>query len=131
MTFLIAVGIAACTRPKTPACTTKTDFVQLAAAVGFVCLVLIFLPFVSGLEFSGPESECIYLSCWPQPYQELLLAAPALMAAMTMGACAIIGARIRWWLRACIPAGIYAAATTAQIVSWHSVITIFLNCPSP
>lgn len=130
---LIAVGMAACTTPNAPSgsATTRIDFVQLAAALSFVCLTLMFLPFVSGMEFTAPDDQCVYGNCWPQPYQELLLAAPALMAAVSMSVCAIIGTRTRWWLRALIPAAAVIGASALQFATWQPLILPILGGPPP
>lgn len=109
----------------------RIDLVQLSAAVSFVCLLLMFLPFVSGLEFTGPDSQCIYGDCFPRPYQELLLAAPALVAAAGMTVCGVIGTRMRWWLRALVPAVTFIGASAVQLAIWQSVVLPFLGGPSP
>lgn len=133
MIGLMAAGFAACTTPKSPSGRTpmRIDLVQLSAAVSFVCLLLMFLPFVSGLEFTGPDSQCIYGDCFPRPYQELLLAAPALVAAAGMTVCGVVGTRMCWWLRALVPAVTFIGASAVQLAIWQSVVLPFLGGPSP
>lgn len=133
MVGLMAAGFAACTAPKSSSGRPpmRIDVVQLCAAVSFVCLLLMFLPFVSGMEFIGPEDQCIYGDCFPRPYQELLLAAPALAAAASMTVCAFLGPRMRWWLRALVPAVIFIGASAVQLAIWDSVVLPFLGGPSP
>jgi hypothetical protein len=129
----MAVGIAACVTPTATSSTAKRqiDFAQLAAAFGFLCLIVIVLPFVSGPEFVDPENQCIYGDCWPPPYQELLIASPALLAVAGMSVYGIIGSRWRWWLRSSIPAIIFAGASVVQLATWQAVILPFLGRPSP
>ena len=133
MTVLIGCGIAACVTPTSLSGTARrhVDFAQLTAAFGLLCLIAAVLPFVSGLEFTGPGNQCIYVDCWPRPYQELLIASPFLLAAVGMSICGIIGSRMPWTLRSIIPAVIFASAAAVQLATWQSVVLPFLGSATP
>ena len=128
MTCLVAAGIAACLTPtgSVPTAKWQIDFAQLAAAFCFLCLVAMMLPLVSGLEFTGPDDRCVSGGCWPRPYQELLIASPALLAIAAMSVCGIVGSKMRWWLRSGIPALTFAGASAVQLATWQTVILPFL-----
>jgi hypothetical protein len=129
MTLVVAAGLALWFTPNSWS-HSRTDFVQLSGAVILTVLVLAFLPFVSGPEFLNPSMSCVYDTCWPQPYQEMLLAAPVLMGALAMGVCAVIGGRMRLRLRIVLPVSLYVLLAIVQYATWQPIIVPFLAAPA-
>jgi hypothetical protein len=82
------------------------------------------------VQFSGPGAVCTYDSCWPSPYQELLVAVPVGVALIVMVILALTGRPSRALLRAAIPALILLALTTIQQLTWRNwVLPVFLGPP--
>ena len=82
-------------------------------------------------QFSRPEATCTYLGCWPYPYQELAIFAPAAIGLITMLVLASVGRPTRAWIRAAIPVLIVCILSAAQQLAWQSTILPVLLGPPP
>lgn len=124
MTGLVTTGIAACAQPQglLAGPTAEVDRVQRCVALLFAFVLITSLPLVSVLEVVIVRTSSPVPSLWPIPLQELLLAAPALCAAASMYVCAELRARMSWWLRSGIPAGLFLGGTALQFVAWPNII---------
>ncbi|GAA4659067.1 hypothetical protein GCM10025779_26420 [Arthrobacter cryoconiti] len=102
MIALIGAGISLCVSPPRLfySRAAAVDYVQLTAGALLVVCVLILLPFISGFEFVTPEDRCVYLICWPRPFQEFLIGVPAISAGICMIVLGIGLFVIRhgWWV---------------------------------
>lgn len=131
MLLVVATGLGLWFTPHLALRRHKTDFVQLIGAVFSTVSVLAFLPLVSGFEFTDPVNSCVYETCWPQPYQEMLLSAPVFLTSVVMTTCAMIGSRLHLWVRVALPVSVYVLLAIVQYTLWQSHILPFLSGPPP
>ncbi|WP_040283705.1 hypothetical protein [Tessaracoccus massiliensis] len=73
------------------------------------------------------ERPCVRPNCWPNGWQEVLQAAPMLLALLTMGAAACLAHRLGWVARAAIPMAVFLIARVVQVLLWRPVIFPWLN----
>lgn len=107
----------------------RVDVLQLGAAAwtliclgGCTCLG-------TGWEFTGPDSHCVYRSCWPRGYQEALLALPLMATCVLMLVMATLGRSRPWWWRALIPALAFVVLSVVQVAVWDRFVVPILNAP--
>lgn len=107
----------------------RVDLGQLLAAlwVGFWLFALVWLLY--SVQFSGPDAVCTFTSCWPAPFQELMVAAPVALAAIGMAVLAMGGQNPKVWVRAVIPALLLLILTLIQHIIWRSVVLAILLGP--
>jgi hypothetical protein len=130
MVLATTLGVALCSSARFSDW-LRIDAWQLAAA-GLFAAGTLFLAFaMSFLAFIDPDTQCAHASCWPLPYQELLIAAPALLAAVAMSLFAVKGHGAAWWIRSTVPAGIFLLLSVIQFAAWDSMILPFLSVPPP
>ena len=72
---------------------------MIAAGSSLLILVLIL-----GASFTGAEDGCFYESCWPMREEGAALAFPSVVAGLLMVVAALLVRRVRWWVRAVVPA---------------------------
>ena len=131
MLVVVAAGLGLWFTPTSLLMNHRTDFVQLVGAVISALLVLSFLPFVSGFEFSDPANSCVYETCWPQPYQEILMSAPVFLTSLVMAICGVIGSRLQLLVRVALPISVYVLLAILQYAVWQPLILPFLSGSSP
>ena len=81
--------------------------------------------------FTGPDDGCTSPGCWPFYQQSLALAAPELLAGLSMVAMAFLARRVRWWIRAAVPVAVLLAALGAQYAVWDPYLLPLFQAPPP
>jgi len=109
----------------------RVDVGQALAAVWVGVWLSASVWLLYSVQFSGPDSVCTYNSCWPSPYQELMVAAPVALTAIAMACLAITGRPDRVFVRAAIPALILLILTVVQQIVWRSLALPILIGPPP
>ena len=109
----------------------RVDVGQALAAVWVGVWLSASVWLLYSVQFSGPDSVCTYNSCWPSPYQELMVAAPVALTAIAMACLAITGRPARVFVRAAIPALILLVLTVVQRIAWRSLALPILIGPPP
>jgi len=124
-----ALGLLLCTGP--PAWVGRVDALQLVGAAWALGCVAVFSALGSGFEFTGPDSHCVYASCWPGRYQQLAITAPLIVACLLMVVMATACRRLSWWFRGLLPAVMFAVLTVVQVAVWDRFVIPLFNAPPP
>ena len=81
--------------------------------------------------FTGPDDGCTYSGCWPLHQQTLVLAAPGILTGLSMVLMAFLTKRVRWWVRATVPAAVLLAALAVQYAVWDPYLLPLFQAPPP
>ena len=99
---------------------------MIAAGSSLLILVLIL-----GASFTGAEDGCFYESCWPMREEGAALAFPSVVAGLLMVVAALLVRRVRWRVRAVVPAVVWVAALVVQQAVYSPwLLPIFERPPS-
>ena len=109
----------------------RVDVGQALAAVWVGVLLFASVWLLYSVQFSGPDAVCALTSCWPAPYQQLMVAAPVALAAIAMGSVAIAGRPSRVSVRAALPGLALLILTLLQQIMWRSLALPILIGPPP
>jgi len=94
-----------------------------------ISLLAVFL--LEGFSFTSAEDGCFYESCWPMHQEAAALAYPYVVAGLLMVVAALLVRRVRWWLRAVVPAAVWVAALVVQQAVYSPwLLPIFQGPPS-
>ena len=92
-------------------------------------LLAVFL--LEGFSFTSAEDGCFYESCWQMHQEAAALAYPYVVAGLLMVVAALLVRRVRWWLRAVVPAVVWVAALAVQHTVYSPwLLPIFQGPPS-
>lgn len=106
----------------------RVDGVQLFGSIWFSFWTGLILVVVSGLQFTDPTRTCRNEGCWPQGYQELLIAVPVIGTCIAMLVMSFLQ-KVRWRWRALIPAGVFVVLAVLQRLTWEEYVLPFLVAP--
>jgi hypothetical protein len=80
--------------------------------------------------FGGPDTPCVYTSCWPLRPQAVALTAPGVVAGLVMIVMAFLVNRRPWWFRAGVPAVIWLLLLLLQYEIWDAyLLPVFQGPP--
>ena len=130
VTLLSAAGVAMLTS-STGQGEIAIDPVQLFGSLWAIGSVAGLSRLGSMFEFTGPDRRCTYASCWPGIYQGAAMAAPMLMAGVSMAVTAMIGRRCALWVRVVFPAVVLIVMAVVQLLIWDRVAVPFFDGPPP
>lgn len=107
----------------------RVDGVQLFGSIWFSFWTGWFLLVTSRLEFfADPDTPCRNEGCWPQGYQELLIAVPVIGTCIAMIIMSFLQ-KVRWIWRALIPASVFVVLAVLQRLTWEEYVLPLLVAP--
>jgi hypothetical protein len=131
---LTAFGMVACA--GLPSMRDAAQSLSGAIGQGFGGVIvagssMLVLELINAAGFSPPGNGCFYESCWPLREQTAALAFPYVLAGLLMVVAALLVRRIRWWVRAVVPALVWVAALVVQHAVYPPwLLPIFERPPS-
>lgn len=123
------IASAGLPRPAASKVATRSAAGQVAAAVAAALGAVAALMLTSVWTF-GPEDPCRYSSCWPASAQAVAIAAPALVAALSLVVSALAVTRTRRAVRVLVPALTWLGLILLLQVVWEPwLLPAFLSSP--
>jgi hypothetical protein len=81
--------------------------------------------------FMGPGEGCTYPSCWPLDQQTAAVAAPGVIAGLSMTVMAFFVTRLSWWVRATVPVMVLVVALGILYAVWDRYLLPLFQAPPP
>ncbi|WP_218961718.1 hypothetical protein [Actinomyces ruminis] len=106
----------------------RYDVVTVAVvALSAVCMAFLIL-LMAG---AGTYGTCTYPSCWPAPWDGIVLAAPFFAGLLTLAVMACFADRISLWARCLSPMAVYLVGTVLLVLVWDRWLLPFFAGPPP